>query len=95
MSRWKSPRVATKRAERSAKEAEQVRKEKRNARFMIVGAVLVSFGLVVADYLWLRARAQKQREQHMQTRHRAAQTNDAVHIPNAGGSNPTPIQSHD
>ena len=87
MSRLKSPQVAAKQAERAAKQAEQLRKEKRNSRWMIIGLAVVSISLMVGDYFWLKARAQKRREQHMQTRHRAAQTNDAVHVANPGSTN--------
>lgn len=87
MKRWKSPQVAAKLAERAAKEAEKNRKEKRNARFMIIGWAIVTISLIVGDYFWLKARAQKRREQHMQTRHRTAQTNDAMRVPITDGTN--------
>lgn len=91
MSRWKSPQVAAKRAERAAKEAEQSRREKRNSRWMIIGLAVVSISLVIGDCFWFKAQAQKRREQHMQTRHRAAQTNDVIHVPNTGSTNSSPI----
>ncbi len=87
MSRWKSPQVAALRAERAAKEAEQARKMKRKSRLMIIGVAILSIGLVVTDYFWLKARAQKRREEHMRTRHRPAQTNDAVRVPITGNTN--------
>ena len=87
MSRFRSPQVAAKRAERAAKEAEQRRREKRKSIWMIIGLALVSISLMVGDYFWLKARAQKRREEHMQTRHRPAQTNDTAHVPNTGGTN--------
>lgn len=87
MKRWKSPQVAAKRAERAAKEAEKNRREKRNSRWMIIGLAVVSLSLMIGDYFWLKARAQKRREQHMQTRHRAAQTNDATRVPITDGTN--------
>lgn len=81
MSRFKSPHVAAKRAERAAKDAEQRRREKRNSLLMIIGLALVSLSLVVADYFWLKARAQKRREEHRQRQHQRAQTNSpAAHI---------------
>ena len=87
MSRWRSPQAAAKRAQRAEKEAEQQRREKRNSRWMIIGVTVASISLMVGDYFWLKARAQKRREQHMQTRHRPAQTNDAAHVPTPGGTN--------
>lgn len=87
MSRWRSPQSAAKRAQRAAKEAEQNRREKRKSRWMIIGLAVVSLSLMVGDYFWLKARAQKRREQHMQTRHRAAQTNDAARVPITSDTN--------
>lgn len=75
MSRFKSPRAAAKQAARDAKDAEQRRREKRNSWLMIIGLALVSLSLVVADYFWLKARAQKRREEHLQRRHQRALTN--------------------
>lgn len=91
MSRFRSPQAAAKRAERAAKEAEQRRKESRKSRWMIIGLAVVSISLMVGDYFWLKARAQKRREQHMQTRHRAAQTNDATPVLTAGNTNSPPV----
>lgn len=91
MSRFKSPQVAAKHAQRAAKEAEQRRKEQRKSRWIIIGLAVVSISLVIGDYFWLKARAQKRREQHMQTRHRAAQTNDAARVPNPVGTNASPV----
>jgi hypothetical protein len=91
VSRFRSPQVAAKRAERAAKEAEKIRKEKRNSRWMIIGLAVVSISLMVGDYFWLKARAQKRREEHMRTRHRPAQTNDTAHVPNTGGTNLPPV----
>jgi hypothetical protein len=87
----KSPQAAAKRAQRAAKEAEQNRREKRKSRWMIIGLAVVSISLVIGDYFWLRARAQKRREQHMQTRHRPAQTNDAARVPNPVGTNASSV----
>lgn len=42
---------------------------------MIAGLALVSTSLVITDYLWQIARAGQRREQHVQSRHRTAQTN--------------------
>lgn len=75
MSRLKSPQAAAKQAERDAKDAGQRRREKRNSWLMIVGLALVSISLVIADYFWLKAQAQKRREEHLQRRHQRAQTN--------------------
>jgi uncharacterized protein YgiM (DUF1202 family) len=67
--RWKSPQVAAKRAERAAKEAEKKRKEKRNTRLMIIGWAVVTIGLIVGDYFWLKARAQRRKAEHQQRFH--------------------------
>jgi len=75
VSRLKSPQAAAKQAERAAKDTEQRRREKRNCWLMIIGLALVSISLVVADYFWLKARAQKRREEHRQRQHQRAQTN--------------------
>jgi len=75
VSRLKSPQAAAKQAGRAAKQAGQRRHEKRNSLLMIIGLALVSFSLGVADYFWLKARAQKRREEHRQRQHQRAQTN--------------------
>ena len=62
MSRWESPQAAAKSAERTAKEAEQRRKERRKSWLMIAGVAVVSVGLVVADYFWLRHQARQRHE---------------------------------
>ena len=62
MSRWKSPQAAAKRTEHMAKEAEQRRNEKRKSWLLIVGVAVVSVGLVVADYFWLRHQARQRHE---------------------------------
>jgi uncharacterized protein HemX len=85
MSRWKSPQVAAKRAQRAAKETEQRRKEKRNGRLMIIAFVTVSVGLTVADYFWLKARAARQREEHQRIYHRQIQTNSPASPVGRGG----------
>jgi hypothetical protein len=75
VSRWKSPQASAKRAERAAKEAEQLRKEKRYGWFTIIGIAVVSMGLIVADYVWLKARAQRRWEEHQKLHHRPVKTN--------------------
>ena len=67
--RWKSPQIAAKRAERAAKEAAKLRKEKRKSRLMLIGVVLLMIAAVVADYLWLRTQARQRREQHERLHH--------------------------
>ena len=64
MSRWKSPQAAAKEAERAARQAEKLRKEKLRSRLWVIGVAIVSLGLMVADYFWLRHQAQQRREQH-------------------------------
>ncbi len=70
MSRWKSPQVAAKRAERAAKEAEKKRKEKRNGILMVVGWAIVTIALIVGDYFWLKARAQRRNAEHQRLFHK-------------------------
>lgn len=72
MSRWLSPEKAARRAERAAKDAEKARREKRRTWLMLIGLAVVSFGLVVADYFWLRHRA---KQRHEQRYHRGDRTN--------------------
>lgn len=72
MSRWLSPEKAARRAERAAKDATQRRKEKRRTWLMIAGLALVSTGLMVADYFWLRYQA---KQRHEQRYHRGGKTN--------------------
>jgi len=67
--RWKSPQVAAKLAARAAKEAEKDRKEKRNARLMIIGWAVVTISLIVGDYFWLKARAERRKAEHQQRFH--------------------------
>lgn len=90
MSRLKSPQTAAKHAQRVALEAGQRRREKRNSRLMIIGLALVSISLVVADYFWLKARAQKRREEHRQRQHQRAQTNSpavvSIPVPQRAGA---------
>jgi heme/copper-type cytochrome/quinol oxidase subunit 2 len=88
VSRWKSPQTAARHAQRAAKEAEQIRRERRNSRLLIIAFVTVSVGLTVADYFWLKARAARRREEHQRIYHRQIQTNSpATHIPSAGKTN--------
>jgi flagellar basal body-associated protein FliL len=85
----KSPQAAAKQAERTAKEAEQLRQEKRKSRVMLIGLALVSISLVVADYFWLKAQAQKRREEHRQRQHQRAQTNSPAVAPSISQTNRT------
>ena len=77
----KSPQAAAKHAQRATLEAGQRRREKRNSWLMIIGLALVSVSLVIADYFWLKARAQKRREEHRQRQHQRAQTNSPAVAP--------------
>lgn len=76
MSRWKSPQAAAKDAERAAKKAEKLRKEKRRSVLTIIGVAIVSLGLCVADYFWLRYQARQRREQHERLYHHKQSTNN-------------------
>lgn len=87
MSRWLSPEKAARRAERAAKDAAQRRKEKRRTWLMIAGLALVSTGLMVADYFWLRHQA---KQRHEQRYHRGGKTNaPASAVPLDGQSQAT------
>jgi len=72
VSRWSSPEKAARRAERAAKDAVQRRKEKSHSPMLVVGVAVLSFGLVVADYLWLRHQA---KQKHEPRYHRSARSN--------------------
>ncbi len=52
MSRFKSPQVAAKQAERAAKEAEQLRKEARKSRLMLIGVVLLMVTSTTAYFVF-------------------------------------------
>lgn len=72
VSRWLSPEKAARRAERAAQDAARRRMEKRRTWLMVSGVAVVSLGLVVADYFWLRYQA---RQRHEQRYHRGGKTN--------------------
>lgn len=78
MSRWLSPEKAARRAERGAKDAAQRGKEKRRSLMLIAGVAVVSVGLMVADYFWLRHQAKEKHERHHQHQQRGKWTNDPV-----------------
>jgi heme/copper-type cytochrome/quinol oxidase subunit 3 len=84
VSRWSSPEKAARRAERAAKDAAQRRKEKRHSLMLVVGVAVVSFGLVVADYLWLRHQATQKHEQRY---HRGARINAPASAAPVAGQN--------
>ena len=69
MKRWKSPQVAARLAARAAKDAEKNRKEKRNTRLLIIGWAVVTIGLIVGDYFWLKARAERRKAEHQRQFH--------------------------
>lgn len=66
MSRWKSPQIAAKHAERAARKAAKKRKEKRIGVLLVICWAVVSFGLCIADYFWMRHRARQQHERFHQ-----------------------------
>jgi hypothetical protein len=83
VSRWLSPEKAARRAERAANDAEQLRRGKRRTWLMLIGLAVVSFGLVVADYFWLRHQAKQRHERRHQQR--SKMTNDpASNAPHIG-----------
>jgi hypothetical protein len=92
VSRWKSPQAAAKHAQHVAKEAEQSRREKRKGRWMLIGVALASATLLLGDYLWLKARAQKRREEHLRSQQHRSRTNSLaspVTIPQSPRDNAT------
>ncbi|MBX3744184.1 MAG: hypothetical protein IT581_03970 [Verrucomicrobiales bacterium] len=86
MSRWLSPEKAGRRAERAAKDAEQLRCDKRRSLMLIIGVAVVSVGLVVADYFWLLHQA---KQKHERRYHRGARTNAQASAEPVVGQNPT------
>jgi flagellar basal body-associated protein FliL len=78
-----SPEKAARSAERAAKDAAQRRKEKRRSLMLIIGVAVVSFGLVVADYFWLRYQA---KQKHEQRYHRVGKTNAPASVVQLDGS---------
>ena len=52
MSRFKSPHVAARRAERAANEAEQLRKEARKNRLMVIGVIMLMAGSFIAYFVF-------------------------------------------
>ncbi|MBL9171329.1 MAG: hypothetical protein JNN07_26590 [Verrucomicrobiales bacterium] len=72
MSHWLSSKKAAWRAECIAQDTSQHRKDKRLSWLMIGGVTLASFGLMAADYFWLRYQA---RQRHEQRYHRGGKTN--------------------
>lgn len=85
MSRWKSPQAAAKLAERKGKEAAKLRKEKRTAWLILVCWAVVTVGLCVADYFWLRCQARQRHERYHQ--HHQRGTNVPPLQTNQTGSN--------
>ena len=83
MSRWKSPQIAAKRAEREAKEADKARKEKLKGTLMMVGCAILAIALLVGDVLFLKARARRRKEEHQKLYHRETNTPPAT-ITNSG-----------
>lgn len=79
-----SSEKAARRAERAAKQAEQRRREIRRMWLMIGGIAVVSIGLTVADFFWLRYRA---KQRHEQRYHRSGKTNAPVPTSVDGGQN--------
>lgn len=75
VSRRLSPEKAARRAERAAKDAAQRRQEERRGVMLLVGVVLTSLGLLVADYFWLRHEARQRHQHHY---HRDGSTNATV-----------------
>lgn len=66
MSRWKSPQIAVKRAKHAAKAKATRRREMRRSWTLVIGIALVSAGLMVADYFWLRYQARQHHERQQQ-----------------------------
>jgi uncharacterized protein HemX len=82
VSRWRSPQIA---AERAAKEAAKLRKEKRRGWLLLVCWAVVSLGLTVGDYFWMRHRA---RQQHERLHHLQGTNNSTLQTNQTGSSLP-------
>ena len=76
MSRWLSPEKAARRAERAVQDAAQHRKDRRRSWLMIGGVTVLSLGLMIADYFWLRHQAKQKHERRHQHQQRSKMTND-------------------
>ncbi len=64
MSRWKSPQTAAKHATREARKAEELLKEKRKSRLILVGIVLLMIGSVVADLFFIAYTQHQRHHRH-------------------------------
>jgi hypothetical protein len=89
VSRWKSPQAAARQAQHATKAAEQSRQEKRKGRWMLIGVALASATLLFGDYLWLKARAQKRREEHLRSSQQHSRTNSLATPVSPPRNNPT------
>lgn len=88
MSRWKSPKVAAKRAESVEREIAKRRSEKRYSWLLIGGVTVCSLGLSVADFLWMRSRAHERHERRYQQNRQRALTNSPTPTNPAGSGLP-------
>ena len=91
MSRWLSREKAARRAERAAQDMTRRGKEKRRMWLLLAGLAVVSVGLTVADYFWLRSVA---RERHENRYHHGGRTNApaSAPLPVAGQSQATNLE---
>ena len=79
MSRWKSPQAAAKRAAQEAEKAEQLRKEKRKSRLMLIGVILLMAVTTTAYFVFYAIPLMKNAQRH---RHHNSPTNSpAVSLP--------------
>lgn len=87
MSRWKSSGKAARRAAEVAAARAKQRTERRKLWLWLAGFAVLSIGLCVADYLWLRHQA---KQRHEQRHHRGGGTNaPAGEAPTAGPDHTT------
>jgi hypothetical protein len=85
MSRWKSPQLAARHAQRAAKAAEQSRRENRKSLLLVMAIAAGLTAIMVGDYLWMSSRAQRRREQYLQRQQHRSQTNSLTGTPLTSG----------
>lgn len=93
MSRWKSPKVAARLAQREVEKAERLRREKWQSILLVSCIGVVSAGLMVADYLWLRHQKRQRQQEHKHYQQPPSKTNAPVSGPTE--QNPKPIDQHE
>lgn len=93
MSRWKSPKLAARLAQREVEKAERLRRERWQSILLVCCIATVSIGLMIADFLWLRHNNRQRQEQHEHSPRHKNKTNAPVSAPT--GQNPKSIDHHE